>query len=378
MNHFHVIFGVPQAIQHGLDSGVFERVGGVIRHTQNKQIVAWLREAGNPLPITPLAAPLVRLGAAASMLNLGLTAMGFAVVLARLSALEQRLRQVQQVLVKMEQKIDLAFYANFRTGLDLVSNALTLEHPDHRKASAFQAVNRLIEAEHHYSALVDDHLQQIGPVADEYLLTVMLAYTAEVRCYLELDEHDKAYHRLQEGEQALRPRVEQYVTQMLTPNPAIYLQPALKQTVSLQRLTAIYQWLDPSLDAAAVFEQVRDGCFAFNPNSDRWIKTLPRSIWHSKAAIPRKEAFKPLWDIRFDDDDKSRRKVYPYILQALGVMEGMIESYRRFEGYRMEIVGIQQHNLTFHDWQQGAVRMKSQGEEGQIVCVIPAQPIPIP
>lgn len=40
-----VEFDVPQHIEQGLVNGQLERVGGVIRDTESKQIIAWLREA---------------------------------------------------------------------------------------------------------------------------------------------------------------------------------------------------------------------------------------------------------------------------------------------------------------------------------------------
>jgi hypothetical protein len=42
-----VEFEVPDDIKAGLGNGTFERVGGVIRFTESKQVVAWLREGGS-------------------------------------------------------------------------------------------------------------------------------------------------------------------------------------------------------------------------------------------------------------------------------------------------------------------------------------------
>jgi len=46
MSAITVHLEVPEFIEAGLRHGTMERVGGVIRHTDNKQIVAWLREGG--------------------------------------------------------------------------------------------------------------------------------------------------------------------------------------------------------------------------------------------------------------------------------------------------------------------------------------------
>lgn len=39
-----VSFIIPELVKQGLDSGVYERVGGVIRETASKNVVHWLRE----------------------------------------------------------------------------------------------------------------------------------------------------------------------------------------------------------------------------------------------------------------------------------------------------------------------------------------------
>lgn len=46
MTLLNVELEVPAAIAEGLQTGNYERVGGVIRETGSKQTVAWLRDAG--------------------------------------------------------------------------------------------------------------------------------------------------------------------------------------------------------------------------------------------------------------------------------------------------------------------------------------------
>jgi hypothetical protein len=45
MSIVNATFQVPQHIAQGLSNGTLERVGGVVRQTGSKQIVAWLHEA---------------------------------------------------------------------------------------------------------------------------------------------------------------------------------------------------------------------------------------------------------------------------------------------------------------------------------------------
>jgi hypothetical protein len=141
-------FEIPSEIAKGLANGLYERSGGIVRKVGNKQVVAWLREvSGSPLnPATILSG----LSGTASILNLGISVMGFAVVLQKINHLEAQLVKAQQLMEKIDRKIDLGFQANFRAALDLAVNAFIMKQSDNRKNMATQAINRFLEAEHVY------------------------------------------------------------------------------------------------------------------------------------------------------------------------------------------------------------------------------------
>src|SRR5687767_7975277 len=220
MNTVEATFKIPEHIAQGISNGIYERVGGVVREVKSKQVVTWLREAyetGEPVLSNILSPSLV--SAVSSTLNLAVSTTGFIIILKRLGVIEQQLEQAQEVLQKIDYKIDLSFYANFRAALDLAINAFTMTNSETRKMSAMQAINRFLEAEHHYTKLTDIEISNGSQVADEYLSTLCLAYITEVRCYLELEEIDTARRRLQEGAAILRPRFEKHINTLLTSNP---------------------------------------------------------------------------------------------------------------------------------------------------------------
>ncbi|MEH2453377.1 hypothetical protein [Nostoc sp.] len=87
-------------IAKGLADGTFERVGGLIRNVKTKQIVAWLREQGannstrkqleelgRSMQVTQ---GILQVTSAVSILNLGVSVIGFAVIAQRLKELEHR------------------------------------------------------------------------------------------------------------------------------------------------------------------------------------------------------------------------------------------------------------------------------------------------
>ena len=86
--------------------------------------------------------------------------MGFAVINQRLNEWEQRLQQAQEVLNKINRKIDFGFYANFRAALGLAVNAFQMNKRENRENMAIQAINRFLEAEHIYIDYTNKELEQ--------------------------------------------------------------------------------------------------------------------------------------------------------------------------------------------------------------------------
>ncbi|MBD2101777.1 hypothetical protein [Leptolyngbya sp. FACHB-261] len=399
-------FAIPDWIAAGLSNGVYERAGGVIREAGSKQVIAWLKEVALPnlssstIPsIDPVTGALnlaissanlgvsvkgfsevkqqlgvvqqnlqqvqgsLQITSASSLLNLGFSVIGFAVVMHRLKGLEKRLQKAQEVLNKVNYKIDLSFYANFRAALDLATNAFSMSQPAASKSMAVQAINRFLEAEHIYVDYADKELERASQIADEYLLTLALAYISEARCYLELEETDAALRRLQDGSNVLRPRIRKYVKLLLTSNPAIYLHPRFKDKVDLARLTKVFQWLEPNLDEKAVFELQRENLFKLALEQDKWIETLP-------AAILDRAEVKEGW---FGPDlDDLRRKAVRQLPKAMEVMESMIETNDRFEAYQEEVKAIKELGISFHDWMKLAPDQEAQPEGTNLMYIIPA------
>ncbi|MEH2403747.1 hypothetical protein [Nostoc sp.] len=369
-----VTFMLVDWIAKGLTDGTFERVGGVIRNVKTKQIVTWLREQGannsTGKQLEELGRSLqatqgiLQVTSAVSILNLGVSVIGFVVIAQRLKELEQRLQQAQKVLNNINNKIDLSFYANFRAAIELATNAFTMTKIENRRSSALQAINRFLEAEHIYTEYTDIEIEQKSQIADEYLLTLSLAYLAEARCYLELEEHDTALRRFQEGSRVIRSRIQKYVKLLLTFNPAIYLQPQFRGQIDLRRLTRIYQWLDPTLDENAVFDMQRMNLFMLAQNPNKWIESIPAAIWDSKVDW----VGKAIWD-----DPKPQ--IYARLPKTLEVVESMIETNRRFESYQTEVQAISQLGISFHDWLKLTPSTEIKPDGAELMYIIPSKPL---
>jgi PAS domain-containing protein len=143
-------FSIPEWIEQGLKSQTYERVGGVIRDSQTKHIVAMLREAAPNL--TQASTILSQFGSAASILNLGVSVIGFALVINRLEEIEQRLKLVEKDLKQLNRKFDISVYANFRAALDLAHDAFTMTKPENRVNMANLAIEAMIETHRRFEA----------------------------------------------------------------------------------------------------------------------------------------------------------------------------------------------------------------------------------
>lgn len=402
MNPVHVSAGMPRELAEGLSGGVHERVGGAIREIATGQIIAFLREAAQLGE--PIASELLTLSSTpvqASALNLALTTMQFAVVMKRLSVIEAQLKQAQTLLESINYQIDLSFYANFRAALDLAANAFRMTSAETRRVSAMQAINRFLEAEHHYANLADVEIANQSQVADDYLSTLCLAYITEVRCYLELNELDTAIQRLREGVAVIRPKFEKHLNNLLTSNPAAYLHPSLKDQIDLARLTRVYRWLTPGIDANAVFEAQRANLFKLARRPEDWAASLPQAIrlpvksgllstrliseftkhlgktgagrlagWVGSMPSLASERFGLTKQEAGGAACEPSADVFARLPEIFQLIELMIEQCCRFETYLAELEALRKLNMSFEDWRQLAPAGTA-GEAG-LICVVVA------
>ncbi len=353
-------------IASGLADGSLQRFGGVILDAVTQQVVCWLRERDVNQRLDGIEKSL-ELNSADSMLSLSVGLMVFSAITKRLNDLEQRLKRSEELLKKIDRKIDLGFYANFRAALDLAVNAFTMTKGETRRSMAIQAINRFLEAEHIYTDYTDKELEQKSQIADEYLLTLSLAYLAEARCYLELEEHDTALRRFQEGEEVLRSRIHKYVNLLLTSNPAAYLQPWFKGEIDLRRLTRIYQWINPAIDESAVFEMQRQNFVNFVKDPNKWVESLP-------AAILTRGEVQGGWLGLGPSNEDVIREAEKRLPQVMEVMESMIETHRRFKAYQVEIQAIAQLGISFHDWLK-LTPSEDKTDKAKLMYIIPEKPL---
>lgn len=331
-------FSIPEWIEQGLKTKAYERVGGVIRDSQTKHIVAMLREAAPNL--TQASTILSQFGSVASILNLGVSIIGFALVINRLEEIEQRLKLVEKDLKQLNRKFDISVYANFRAALDLAHDAFTMTKPENRVNMANLAINRFLEAQHTYVAYLETALEEDIQVADKYLSSLFLTYVAKARCYLELEEIETASRCLQESAEALYISLKKYV---------YTIRPYLEN------------------------EEQDKLCKSYPELFSRVIVTAPPgSLFPSGLFNVLGEAAFMLVEGSLGGNSKNEDK--PKFSNALKKIEAMIETHRRFEAYQAEIQAIAQLKISFHEWLK-LTPSDAKPDSPELMYIIPSKPL---
>jgi len=370
----NVSFVLADAIIKGLESGELVRIGGVIREVASGKIVTFLREASSNISTIPqqiqMAQGALMIGSVASVLSLGVSVAGFTMLNQRINDLEKRLKQTEELLNQLNQKIDIGYYANFKAALNLATNAFSMTQLNNRQDMAIQAINRFLEAEHIFTDYTDRELASGSQIADEYLLTLSLAYIAEARCYLELGEYKTALIRFQEGSQIIRERIQKYVELLLTSNPAVYLQPEFENQIDLKRLTRIYQWMnsDSGLDENAVFQKQRQNFFEYVRDPDKWVNSLPSAILNRVEVAG--------WIFVGPSSDDLKKEAFKRLPSVFEVIESMVETNRRFEAYELEIKTIINLGITFSEW-LNLTPSEEKPEGANFMFILPSEPLAV-
>lgn len=218
-----VTLKLPDWIKNGLADGTFTREGGVVRNG-NGEIVTFLRESnglsqelakGN-LPSSPLLSSqmssLRSLSTAAlgmQVLNLGVSAIGFAIVISKLNKIQASLQEIHkkldEVLVEVQwisRKQDLKMVGKMQAALEIASKALLASSTDLRRQELTDARSRLIELANRSKLFLDDLITTKKYLSSPDLFglsyrTWACSRIALVQCELFLDENKRAIQSMQ-------------------------------------------------------------------------------------------------------------------------------------------------------------------------------------
>ncbi|MFT0796998.1 hypothetical protein, partial [Synechococcus sp. H70.1] len=308
---------------------------------------------------------LTQFNTALGLANLGLSAIGFAVVISKLDQIDSRIQNLQQSISELKDKIDRSLLAKAKSAINVAEIALKMSSQTNRKRLVTEVIQPLLEAEHYYQAAWDSNWNENnGILAREYILILSLVYVTEIKCYLELEEHEMALKRLAEAKEVLEPRIRKYVKLLLTENPSGYLHRDC-QGVSLSSVVEILKYVKGESDASKLFDEYIRPAIFNSQSIKSWTDSIPLRSRNAILAIIAPSLIDTggwiIWDPIVWDPPR-REAILSNANQVIATAQSMIELDRRLEGYRYEITEMTRLGLSYQEWQSLVLPPRSSPE----------------
>lgn len=325
-----VEFEVPDDVEKGLMNGTLERVGGVIRFADSKQVVAWLRDGGNisrnPSSTFKLLPSLLRAtgmnartitvvaGAvtiAGPMLDVAITAYTIHKLNQRIASLK---KEIAAIYDRLDKHLNKTLDAQLQTAQKMAGMFLVAEDFVARQQMYSQVIKDLVFAKSLLLQDITDNLDDnklwlAGKLIDCAIAVDMM----EARCAVDFHDYKFAIDSLKDNKDDLRPHVERLTLRLVGDQPALYFHRSVSEDY-LDRFIEIQAWL--------------------NGDRDVWRKVIIESrkdFWNKKAT---KHLFRRVkkflyvgYELRED----------PFYLEAVPRAEQLIESFQRFESYALDL-----------------------------------------
>lgn len=382
MPSLNVLFDLPAGLTSGLQSGAYERVGGVIRDSGTKQVVAWLREGGSgeaakvlsqpPLPTLPLGSVAQMVTPLLSAINLGVSVVGFAVVITQLNQISNRIKAVEAKVDRVSVKLDDLALAKLKAGVNACLNAVELGDPAMRQLQEGLALITLHEARQFFNQQALRSAPKAEANSAEYVSLAFTALVAEVQTYLQLDEGEKAARTLRQGLDELRPGLIRLMDVVLY-RKAVYLRPDFTDQVDL----IFILWLTngfkrmqrppgehvEEISASELFDSLRPHLGAVFKSYEDWHAQIPHVLVDTSAVGDRK--FGPI--NQGQDTGQRFKLVKQGLAKGLAKIAALVESHDRLCGQVLQLEEL--NRLGIKPSELEAMRALPEGQAAAVVLV---------
>ncbi|MCY4020294.1 MAG: hypothetical protein OXG39_12880 [Chloroflexi bacterium] len=338
MSSISVHLEVPKRIEMGLESGTMERVGGVVRNSGNKRIVAWLREGGKIGQAAEPAAGLLErvmslsgsryasLGKVVSgafpLLSIAMAGYTLLEHIEGIRAHEAEIEHIfDRVTVEFQRDREVDLFAT----LDYAENVFATGSDElKREAVAFVAYALAVSR----SQLVKDLEGQLGAETSEKQLARTLSYQVlamkvcamSVRVRLEVGEEEAAIDWLSKCVTGHKKLARNFVRKWIGNRPALYFHESVSDE-HLERFLDIERWLHERRD---VLKEV--------------IFQNRKYFWNDKA-IEALYTRSGLNTVLMEE---------PFYLVSLPHAEILIENFQRLQGFELELKSLRS---SFKEWE---------------------------
>lgn len=334
---YTVVFDLPANIEAGLAAGTLERIGGVIRTQDSKQIVAWLREGITTdasstalAQLAPSLAGLTSLAAAGQLLQLSVTMASLQTINRRLDHLSNEIDRLGEMIrAEFKRDRDVEFKSALRQA------EIASKYESTRKNELGTVIGRLYTAYENLRRDYETALDTDLTLAQHYLLRAIYASTSRIRCRLEQEDLTAAKDDLHDDLEFFETAVRELVNRWLGEHPARFLHPALDRA-ALEQFVAIQDWLHPA--ASSTPQDIRQAILAM-------LDRLRGDFWNDDALPQNKgNVIQQLARRPVISQDEQLAALSFHLDQAAI----LIENLQRLQGFDLELRTLR---LSFADWQ---------------------------
>lgn len=352
-----VYFEIPAQIALGLASGRLERVGGIVRETANKQVVAWLRESGQLAFSDPnLTADLLQVvqksssglaAVATSVLDAAVTARSHHVLMREMKVIE-RLSNLAVITGVLNLGLGAISFVTMFQNTTRLAELITAEaqrdrdveresvieylgllkdlSAERKNMSSALAVMPLLKTRNNLLRDFGETLSAPGRLSIELthnaihlLVSTMQLDVLHVRSYLDSGEIAAARSRLKDCVKDYKLHVRASVQELLGEYPAMYFHKDVKAD-DFQRYLRIEEWMRGRDDILLDLVEER--------RADFWNRAAIGALGPDRLAVLKR-------DKHIDH------------LTALTMAELLIEYQQRLEGYEIEIATMR---MSVEEW----------------------------
>lgn len=256
MGKLQVLFETPRQILQGLASGEMVRRGGVIQWaagSEKGQVVAWLKEVGGLERLSPAEIPSAlaqqiqqlrfasHAALAGQVLNLGVSVMGFAILNAKLNALDRKVEAVLQGLNRLSEDVQ---WVNQK--MDVPMAARLASEFEHAALPSFQtnapaqhaAYAVFTEGQHYYHTLLRQLLEtapyRSAELYESYLCSAAVAIVAKAKVLEMLEGTSFAARQLNEDAAQVQRSLKEFEAPVLPGSngwPEVLISPEQRRAV---------------------------------------------------------------------------------------------------------------------------------------------------
>lgn len=330
MSDLRVSFDLPETIFNGIMSGQLERIGGVIRDANSKQIVAWLREnpisGSSPVETGGYIHRILAGFSANPLAAANLTLAGFLF----LQAIQQAVALSQKFDEMAEEMADQFWRdrdAQFLAGLQMAQNAFDSADKSFFQSMNANALQMLYQSSFHFEGEINRilHITPIIPARlkemNYWLQRLILCEQVITRCLHQQAERQSAIARIKDRLPLIQRGVAQFFSHSLQP-AYLFFHKNIQQSV-LMRYLSVREWLysgdlhSPSTGIIlAVLEEVRP------------------FFWDMQAIS---EESPYIFDRIFRNTKDSFSVQLAELLSRLSEAEAIIEDLLRLQSYELEL-----------------------------------------